>query len=151
MRRGFRLIAAAILTLAYLTSATVAKPVVIGDDGGGNIHTFSMWYERIRDSGVPVVLRGICDSACTIVLSLPHDQVCVERTASLGFHLASVNDEAAPSMTGAMIRRWYPEPVRKWLMGQTLHEAPLYMTADEVIKLGIFPACKPSTDEEVSQ
>ena len=53
MRSGQRgLIAAAILFA--LTSAATAKPVVIGDDGGGNIRTFAMWYERIRDAGVPV-------------------------------------------------------------------------------------------------
>lgn len=143
MRGRFRIATAAILTYALLSSAAVARPVVINDDGGGNIRTFVMWYERIRDSGVPVVLRGICDSACTLVLTLPHDQVCVEPTASLGFHLASYSDEAAPSLTGAMIRRWYPAKVREWLVGQTLHEAPLYMTAEEVVKLGIFAACKP--------
>lgn len=145
MRGRFRIAAA--LVLAILSSAASAKPVVIGDDGGGNIHTFEMWYNRLRDSGVPVILRGVCDSACTIVLSLPHDQVCVERTASLGFHLASYGDVAAPSTTGAMIRRWYPEAVRNWLVGQTLHEAPLYMTAEEVVHLGIFAACKPAAEE----
>lgn len=139
-----RVIAAAVaafLTLSSIAHAEV-KPLIIDNDAGGNIAFFSMWYERVRDSGVPVRVRGMCDSACTIVLSLPHDQVCMERTASFGIHLASYNGDSAPSLTGAMIRRWYPEPVRKWLIGQTLHEAPLYMTANTVVGLGIFPACE---------
>lgn len=145
MRRIFsgRVIAAvvALLTFASVAHAEV-RPIIIDNDGGGNIATFTMWYNRLRESGVPVRVRGICDSACTLALSLPHDQVCMEGTGSFGFHLASYNDEAAPGVTGAMIRRWYPLAVRKWLMGQTIHEAPLYMTANTVVRLGIFPACE---------
>lgn len=144
MRRNTsRVIAAvaALLTFASIAHAEV-KPIVIDNDGGGNIAFFSMWYERLRESGVPVRVRGMCDSACTIVLSLPHDQVCMERTGSFGIHLASYDGESAPSMTGAFIRRWYPEKVRQWLMGQTLHEAPLYMSANTVVRLGIFPMCE---------
>jgi hypothetical protein len=134
-------VAASFLTVSTLTSAEV-RPVVIDNDGGGNVATFVMWYKRIKESGVPVRLRGVCDSACTFILMLPREQVCVEPTASLGFHLASYADEAAPSVTGALIRRWYPEAVRKWLVGQTLIEAPLYMPASVMVRLGIFPACE---------
>lgn len=132
---------AAFLTLSSIAHAEV-KPIIIDNDGGGNIAFFSMWYERLRESGVPVRVRGMCDSACTIVLSLPRSQVCMEPTGSFGIHLASYDGESAPSMTGAFIRRWYPEPVRKWLTGQTLREAPLYLNANTVVRLGIFPMCE---------
>jgi hypothetical protein len=144
MRRTAGRVSAALAALVMSASATLAdvKPVVIGDDVGGNLAFFAMWYKRIRDSGVPVRVEGVCESACTLALSLPHDQVCIAPTASFGFHLASYNGETAPGVTGAMIRRWYPEKVRKWLVGQTLIEAPLYMTANTVVSLGIFPACE---------
>lgn len=144
MQRATSRIIAAVAAFLSLSSIALAdvKPIIIDNDSGGNIQFFAMWYDRVRDSGVPVRVRGMCDSACTIVLSLPREQVCMEPTASFGVHLASYNGESAPSLTGAMIRRWYPEPVRKWLIGQTLHEAPLYMNANTVVRLGIFPACE---------
>lgn len=139
--RGIIAAVVALLTLSSIAHAEV-RPIIIDNDGGGNVATFSMWYDRVRASGVPVRIRGICDSACTIVLSLPRDQVCIEPTGSLGFHLATYDGEPALSFTGAMIRRWYPEAARKWLTGQSLQEAPLYMTANTVVRLGIFPMCE---------
>lgn len=140
--RTTRLIAAAaaLLTFASIAHAEV-RPVVIGDDHGGNVDTFLMWYGRLRDAGAPVVLRGVCESACTFVLTLPRDQVCVEPTASLGFHLATIDEKPEPEVTGALIRRWYPESVRKWLATRKLRAVPTYMTAREIVELGIFPAC----------
>lgn len=135
------ILAASILTFASLAHAEV-RPVVIGDDGGGNVATFVMWYKRLAESGVPVRVRGLCVSACTFVLMLPKSQVCVEPTASFGFHLATDGDDNADvPITAALIRRWYPESVRKWLVGKTLAERPIYMTAEEAVKLDVFPAC----------
>lgn len=134
------ILAAAILTFSFLAHAEV-RPIILGDDYGGNVATFVMWFKRIADSGVPVRIRGLCISACTFVLMLPKSQVCIEPTASLGFHLASTEDEADIPMTQALIRRYYPEAVRKWLIGKTLTERLYFMRADEVVKLDVFPAC----------
>jgi hypothetical protein len=140
------LIAAAILSFSFAANATDIKdiapsPIVIADDHGGSIDQFLMWYGRVRAAHVPVVLRGVCESACTFVLSLPREQVCVEDTASLGFHLATVNGKNEPELTGTLIRRWYPESVRRWLSTRKLRTAPTYMTAKEIVELGIFAKC----------
>lgn len=142
MRTFRRLIAAAavLLTIASVAPAQV-RPVIIDNDHGGVVDTFAMWYARLRASGAPVVLRGLCESACTLILTLPYSQVCVEPTASLGFHLATIGDRNEPEVTEALIRRYYPEAVQKWLATRKLRSVPTYMTAAEIVAAGIFPAC----------
>lgn len=139
-RRGLIAATFAFLTLASLAHAEV-KPFVIDDDHGGVIDTFAMWYKRLAESGTPVVVRGICESACTLVLMLPPWQACVEPTASFGFHLATVGDVPEPGVTRAVSRRFYPQSVLDWLKGKTLRDVPIFMSAETVVKLGIFPAC----------
>jgi hypothetical protein len=142
--RTARLIAAAAALLALSSGALAeVRPVIIDNDHGGQVDTFAMWYGRLRVSGTPVVLRGMCESACTLVLTLPPTQVCVEPTASLGFHLATIGERPEPEVTDALIRRYYPEAVQKWLATRKLRAVPTYMTAAEIVAAGIFPACAP--------
>lgn len=143
-----RKILAALTALALATSVSAA-PFVIDDDDGGGVEQFLMWYKRLADSGVPVVLRGICVSACTLVLQLPKSQVCVEPSASFGFHLWSMYGQPSPTFTWAGARRYYPKVVQEWMKAQPpLGLAPTYMTAEEIVKLGIFPWCSPPDEEE---
>ncbi len=131
-----------LLLIGLLAGPVGAAPFVIDDDGGGEVSTFQMWYERVKEAGVPVRLRGICMSACTFVLILPPSQVCVEPTASLGFHLAADKFGPDPAMTAAIIRRSYPQVVQDWLKDKKLAlERMIFMDAETIVKLGIFPAC----------
>lgn len=145
MRTGQRSIAALAVFL-FLTAPVPAfgqGKFVIDDDDGGSIEVFRMWYKRVADSGVPVVLRGICASACTFVLSLPKSQVCVEPTASLGFHTWTTFGNPDPDYTAAGARRLYPLVVQEWVSEHRIVPWPItYMTAGEIVKLGIFPACE---------
>lgn len=152
--RTKRVIAAALLTLPILTFASVGhaevreiKPIVLDDDDGGNVDTFVTFYNRIRASGVPVRVRGICVSACTIVLSLPQDQVCIESTASFGFHLAATGGHPDPDFTKAMQRRYYPPSIQNWLKDKTLTPHVIYMLSDEAVGLGAIRWCDPPPDE----
>ena len=44
---------------------------------------------KIRDRGERVIIDGICNSACTLVLGIvPLNKICVTPKASLGFHAA---------------------------------------------------------------
>lgn len=137
----------ALAALALSLSAPTAlaqKPVsavIIDDDVGGSVETYLAWYQRLKDSGVPVVLRGICDSACGFVLMLPAAQVCVEPTASIGFHLAIAGHTPLPDYTAALYRRYTPIAVQTWLRDKTLTSLMIYMTAEEIVDLGVFPAC----------
>lgn len=123
--------------------AATSLPIVIDYDGGGSISTYMEWYRRLKEARTPVVLRGICISACTFILMLPKDQVCVEPTASLAFHLATDGDGPDEAYTQALIRRYYPPAVQKFLDGKKLKEnREEYLTATDIVTLGIFPACK---------
>ena len=125
----------------------IIQPVVIDDSPGGEIDTFRSFYAALKNSRVPVILRGICVSACTLILMLPKSQVCVEPTALLGFHLASDGSGTPlPEYTEALIRRLYPKAIRDWLKGQVLTiEHILWMPADEIVQLGVFSPCAPGS------
>ena len=126
-------------------------PLIIDDDDGGVVDTFLMFYRRIRDSHVPVRLRGLCVSACTLVLILPKEQVCAEPTASLGFHLAAHFDGATriydPELTAVMVKRYYPAAVQKWLAERELKPSVIYMDYDTITSLGVFDPCPDSNQE----
>jgi hypothetical protein len=125
-----------------LSARPAISAVVIDDDGGGVVGTFIAWYTRLKDSGVQVRLRGICMSACGLVLMLPPSQVCVEPTASIGFHLAADSLGPDETYTAAMIRRYFPPVVRAWLADKTLTlRRMVFLDADEMVELGVFPAC----------
>lgn len=118
------------------------KPIVIDDQPGGIVDQALYYYKLIKESGVPVVLRGICVSACGFVLILPPQQVCVEPTAALGFHLASDDEgKSLPEYSYALYHRYFPPAVLEWLKDKKLTQKVQYMDAETIVKLGIFPAC----------
>ena len=116
--------------------------IVIADDNGGSIAEHVKFYNRIRIGLIPVRVEGICESACTIVLMLPPEQVCATPKASFGFHQARRGDEMAPKLTAILGHRFYPEAVQKWIERHgPLEDEPVQMLADEAIELGIVKAC----------
>lgn len=118
------------------------RPVVIREDDGGLVESYIHFYDALRDSGVSVVLSGECDSACTLVLALPKDQVCITDGAVLGFHLATVGGKPDPRYTDIIQRRFYPPAVLDWLKKQSpLTLEMTYMPADTMLELGIFRHC----------
>lgn len=117
------------------------QPIIIEDSPGGVVDTFAYFYGAIRASHVPVILRGVCISACTLVLSLPKDQVCVEPTAILGFHEASISGVPNMIITKSFVRRFYPPIVQKWLATQTITPEPILVGADDIVKFGWLNPC----------
>src|SRR5262249_47722508 len=56
---------------------------------GGLLEDYKAKYAVIRNRGERVVIDGICNSGCTLVLGIvPLNRVCVTPRASLGFHMA---------------------------------------------------------------
>ena len=132
-----------ILNPPYALGRDIPRPIVIDLDYGGSLDDHLRWFERVRDAGVPVRVEGVCISACTFVLMLPHDQVCITPKASLGFHLVSTNGIPDPSMTWAFARRYYPQPIQDWLAKQPpLKLLPItFMDAPTIVGLRVFPYC----------
>src|SRR5205807_8686260 len=91
-------------------------------DHGGDIKQYEERYARIRDKGERVIIDGICNSACTLLLGIvPLARVCVTHRASLGFHQAYYDQRwtagiKIASLAGtAELMAYYPPPVKQWI------------------------------------
>ncbi len=77
-------------TLLLLVPLLLANTVARADyritrDHGGLVDEYKAKYAMIRDRGERVVIDGICNSACTLVLGIvPLNRICVTPRASLG-------------------------------------------------------------------
>jgi hypothetical protein len=112
-----------ILLLATLFAATPARAVLhITRDHGGYVEEYKARYKQVRDAGERVIIDGICNSACTLVLGIvPMNKICVTPRASLGFHLAYF-DKAftlgikVTSLAGTSdLMSYYPDSVKDWI------------------------------------
>src|SRR5215831_8364414 len=84
-----RRLAFALLAPALLWNSSVLADYRITRDHGGLVDQYKYKYAMIRDRGERVIIDGICNSACTLVLGIvPLNRVCVTPRASLGFHQA---------------------------------------------------------------
>jgi hypothetical protein len=111
------------LVLALTLSAGPAlADYRITRDHGGEIKSYEAKYERLRDAGERVIIDGICNSACTLVLGIvPAKHICVTPRASLGFHLAYFDQRWTAGMkitsySGTQeLMQYYPQPVKDWI------------------------------------
>ncbi|MTW19234.1 hypothetical protein GJ689_23845 [Rhodoplanes serenus] len=94
----------------------------IKKDFGGYVEEYKAKYARIRDRGERVIIDGICNSACTLVLGIvPVNRICVTPRASLGFHQAYYDKAwtAGVKVTSAAgtaeLMSVYPNPVKQWI------------------------------------
>jgi hypothetical protein len=110
-----------LLASISLVSATAANATMrISDDRGGRIGTYVDKYEDLRSSGEPVMIDGLCASACTIVLgAVAPERICVTSRANLGFHAAwDFGPEGRPvtnSEATRLLYSMYPQKVRSWI------------------------------------
>ncbi len=73
---------------------------------------------RFRESGSLVSFNGFCDSACTLLLGLPEEQLCLNRGASFGFHLPYGSTPQSNRTAAEFLYSQYPEWVRDWISDQ---------------------------------
>ena len=86
VQSSFRFVALVIFALA---STSAHADYRITRDFGGLVDQYKAKYTKIRDRGERVIIDGICNSACTLVLGIvPASRICVTPKASLGFHAA---------------------------------------------------------------
>ncbi len=95
--------------------------LLITDDRGGRIGTYVDKYEELRTSSEPVVIDGLCASACTIVLGkVSPDRICVTSRANLGFHAAWDPDAEGRPVTNSeatrMLFSMYPARIKHWIL-----------------------------------
>ncbi len=117
MRANFFAVTA--LSMA-LTITSASATVLISGDIGGMMENYVARFQKVRQSGEPVIIDGECYSACTMVLGLlPRKQVCATPNAVLGFHAAWQFDKSGARIASASgtrdLIKTYPASVRAWL------------------------------------
>ena len=94
-----------------------AAEVTIEDQNGGNVSLHASRVIDYGNAGSHLRVMGTCISACTLVLALPRDRICVGPNAAFGFHqpfLAGARNIATADV-GAAMADTYPPFVRQWL------------------------------------
>jgi len=91
-------------------------------DFGGDVEEYKAKYARLRQSDERVVIDGICNSACGLVLGIvPLNRICATPRASLGFHQAYFDKRwtagiRVTSYAGtAELLAIYPQGVKDWI------------------------------------
>lgn len=113
------------IAVAALAATPAAADYRVTRDHGGLVEEYKTKYSRIRDRGERVIIDGICNSACTLVLGIvPLNRICVTPRASLGFHEAYIDKRwtagiriASASGTADLLS-YYPRPLRDWINRQ---------------------------------
>lgn len=70
--------------IATTPVAAGPEPIVIHDNRGGNVLQMIQRRNELEASGRPVRISGVCNSACTMLITLPN--ACLAPDASVGFH-----------------------------------------------------------------
>jgi hypothetical protein len=116
--------ALAVILLALSTTAASAD-YRITRDHGGLVDDYKAKYAKLRDRGERVIIDGICNSACTLVLGIvPLNRICVTPRASLGFHQAyydkrwTMGVKVASAEGTADLVSYYPSTVKDWIKRQ---------------------------------
>jgi hypothetical protein len=101
---------------AMSTFAPASKTVRY--DRGGEVITYALEVKKIEREGTPVRIAGSCESACTLYLGLPNDQVCITPAASFHFHKPYGASSGINRSAAAMMTAQYPYWVNDWLSFQ---------------------------------
>ena len=108
--------------LFVLWTSVAAADYRITRDHGGYVEDYKTRYAKIRDSGERVIIDGICNSACTLVLGIvPLSRICVTPKASLGFHQAYYDKawtfglKITSDAGTEELLSYYPQPVKEWI------------------------------------
>jgi hypothetical protein len=110
------------LLLLLLLPASARADVRITRDFGGHVDQYKKRYAEIRDRGERVIIDGICNSACTLVLGIvPLNKICVTPRASMGFHQAYYDRRYTAGMYVQSyagtdeLMSYYPETLKEWI------------------------------------
>jgi hypothetical protein len=114
-----------LLSLVLLSSSSAVADYRITRDHGGLVEPYKERYAELRDKGERIIIDGICNSACTLLLGIvPLNRVCVTPRASLGFHQAYFDKSwtfgvKVLSFAGTEdLLSYYPPPVMDWINRQ---------------------------------
>lgn len=115
--RGVTCILATGVDWQEMPPVTMGKPtsVTVRNDSGGILIRYATTIAKLRDSGESVRVIGRCDSACTLYLGLPPQQLCIGPGASFRFHAPSASSPHAVKVARSYMMKKYPGWVRSWI------------------------------------
>lgn len=124
----------------------ITQPVVIREDGGGEVASYMEQAYRYKVEGRRVEIRGSCRSACILALSVPN--VCVDKNAVVKAHQAysELSHVLRPDVTEKMIST-LPKKIHDKLEGkiQRDYTPDSILTYDELRDLGVSDCSKKDT------
>ncbi len=100
------------------TQAATGNSVSITNNGGGVVVQYALKVAEYRDAGTLVKFSGRCDSSCTLFLSLPQNQICINPGAYFRFHSPSGANARAIRVSQSFLMKKYPGWVRNWIQVQ---------------------------------
>ena len=121
-------------------STSAQQTVVIQNDRGGVISSRSSRVESLRSSGRRVEIRGVCLSACTMMLGAGN--ICVDPNATLGFHgPTSYGRRLQPQdfeYWSQEVARHYSPALRSWYLNTARHRTSGYhkLSGRDLIRMG---------------
>ena len=123
----------------HTVPASPDTPLVIVNDGGGNVAAYVRLRAELAASGNPVELRGYIASAATILMSLPN--ACIGSGSTWGFHASTSVDvpligQVADAGIDALIGSFYRNGIKdRWDAEWSRSDAIVRLTAAEVVAL----------------
>ena len=110
------------LIVALLWCSPAFADLRVTRDFGGFVEEYKTKYTKVRDRKERVIIDGICNSACTLVLGIvPLNRICATPRASMGFHQAYYDKRwtaglRVTSVAGTdELMSYYPPTVKAWL------------------------------------
>lgn len=116
-------------------AATAATPIVIQNNHGGNVVQMMAYRSQLASSGRPVEIRGKCNSACTMLTTLPN--ACLAPDATIGFHAPRIpNTQIIPPIVDQMMATTYRNGIRARWFSEWRHSLVIQsITAREYVAL----------------
>jgi len=142
LERLFKCFVLYVLIVIGTVAQATERPLTIHLDAGGTLKGRLHQLDLLRASRRPVVIAGLCMSACTMLLALP--QTCVDPEARLTFHgPQNSKRRITPEQHeyySRLIARHYPPQLERWYLREGRY-GKHNLTGSEVIDLGAI-RCK---------
>src|SRR5687768_5708438 len=97
-------------------AASQTSSRTIGNESGGYLMLHAMQMLEWKEQGTAIHFTGQCDSACTLYLALPDEQVCISEGASFRFHAPTASSDRAAKVALEYLLQSYPRWVNTWLL-----------------------------------
>lgn len=110
-------------------------PIVVLNNRGGNVVQMMAYRSQLAASGRPVQIRGVCNSACTMLTTLPN--ACLAPDASIGFHAPRIpGTQVIPPIVDQLMATTYRNGIRARWYNEWRHSLTIQsISAREYVRL----------------